>query len=111
VYLEFGTEDMPPYPFFRPAIRELKANPRQFLFETTEYGSLDEIDTTDELIKAVAFGLEKRMTANATAQGTNKRSPGTDPEHPRSGFIGEFDGEEIRNTSNLRANIRARKIQ
>jgi len=97
-FLEFGTEDMPPYQFFRPAIREFKANPRRFLFENTEYGGLDEIDTADELVKAVAFALESQIKTNATAEASG-RSPGVDDDHPQV------------QTTNLRSKIKARKIR
>jgi len=98
VYLEFGTEDMPPYQFFRPAVREFKANPRTFLADNTEYGSLSEIDTTDELVKAVAFALESQIKTNATAE-AGGRSPGVDDDHPQV------------QTTNLRSKIKARKIR
>lgn len=83
VYLEFGTEDMPPYPWFRPAIREFRANPERFIVDQTRYASLDEIPTVDALVTAVAESLVAKMKKNATAQGSVDRSPGTDAEHPR----------------------------
>jgi len=98
VFLEFGTEDMPPYPFFRPALREFRANPEAFLLDNTEYGGLAEIDDTDELVQAVAFALESQIKTNATAA-SGGRSPGVDADHPQV------------QTGNLRANIRARRIR
>jgi len=97
VYLEFGTEDMPPYPFFRPAIRELKADPEAFLLKNSELDSLGDIDSTDELVKSVAFALQSQIQTNATAQAPG-RSPGTDADHPQV------------QTGNLRAKIRARRV-
>jgi len=102
-YLEFGTRNMPPYPFFRPAVREARRDPDGFIdFEP---------ETPAEYIQALAFALEAKMKANVTAQGSQDRSPGTHPDHPRSGFIGTFDGEEIENTGNLRARIQARRLK
>jgi len=97
VYLEFGTEDMPPYPFFRPAIRELKADPEAFLLKNSELDSLGDIDSTAELVKNTAQALERQIKINATAQAPG-RSPGTDADHPQV------------QTGNLRAKIRARRI-
>jgi len=83
VFLEFGAEDLPPYPWFRPAIREFQANPESFLLDNTDFNSVDEIETTEELVKAVSFALENKMTANVNAQDPSAdRSPGVDPEHP-----------------------------
>jgi len=72
----------PPYPFFRPAIRELEANPEAFLIKNTELDGFGDIDSTEELIESIALSLEAQMKKNATAQGTG-RSPGTHPEHPK----------------------------
>lgn len=99
VYLEFGTEKMSPKPWFRPAIREFKANPESFLLDNTEFGSVDEIETTEELVKAVSFALQTKMTANVNAQDPSAdRSPGVDPDHPS------------RDTGNLSASIQAVRI-
>jgi len=83
VYLELGTEDMPPYPWFRPAIREFRANPERFITDETGYSSLDEIPSADALVTAVAESLVAQLKKNVTAQGSVDRSPGTDPEHPK----------------------------
>jgi len=110
-YLEFGTRHMPPYPFFRPAIREFKRNPEGFITDNTEYNSVREIESADQLILSVGAALESKMKVNVTAQGNSlDRSPGTDPEHPRSGFQGEFEGRVYDNTGNLRARIGFRVI-
>jgi hypothetical protein len=83
VFLEFGAEDLPPYPWFRPAIREYRANPESFLLDNTDFSSVDEIETTEELVKAVSFALQTKMEANVNAQDPSAdRSPGVDPEHP-----------------------------
>jgi hypothetical protein len=91
-------EGHPPYPFFGPAIREFEANPESFLLDNTELGSLDEISSTEELVKNVAQSLEAQMKRNATANAPN-RSPGTHPNHPQV------------QSGNLRARISARRVR
>jgi len=81
VYVEFGTEDHPPYPFFRPAIREFRANPESFILDNSDFGSLDEIDSTEDLITGIAVSLENQITTNANAN-RGGRSPGVDSDHP-----------------------------
>lgn len=98
VFLEYGTEDMPPYPFFRPAIREFEANPESFLLENTEFSSLDGIDSADEMVRVVSYALERQMKVNATAEAPG-RSAGTHPEHP----------QVVSGT--LRSRIQARRIK
>jgi len=99
VYLEMGTRDMPPYPWFRPAIREFKANPEQLIQRHTGFTSIDEIPSEDVLVKAVATTLSEQMTNNASALSGGVRSPGTDSEHPK------------RVTGNLAGSIQASKIK
>jgi len=97
IYVEMGTRDMPPYPFFRPALREFKANPETFLIKNTELGGLGDIESTEELVETVALALEAQIKVNATAQAPD-RSPGTAPEHPQV------------QTGNLRARISAKRV-
>lgn len=97
VYLEFGTSKMPAYPWMRPAIRELQRNPERFIAANSPT-SIDEVDSTDELVEAVALALERKLKQNVNAGGAGDRSPGTDPEHPAV------------DTGNLRASIRAVRI-
>jgi len=99
VYLEFGTEDMPPYSWFRPAIREFRANPERFIMDNTDFGSIDDIETTQELVEAVAISLENRMKDNVNAQKASAdRSPGVEDDHP------------MRDTGTLTASIQAVRI-
>lgn len=98
VYLEFGTRHMPPYPFFRPAIREFQANPERFIIDNTSYPDIEAIPNANALVGAVSLALENQMKRNATA-GAFDRSPGTDAEHPKV------------QTGNLRADISAVKIR
>jgi len=99
IYLEMGTRDMPPYPWFRPAIREFQANPQPFVLANTRFNSFEEIPDGDTLVKAVATALENKMTDNVNAQKANARSPGTDPEHPK------------RDIGNLTASIQAVRVK
>lgn len=97
IYVEMGTEDMPPYPYFRPAIREFQAKPRSFVLDNTAYSSFEEIENGDKLVQAVARALESQMKTNATAEAPG-RSPGTHPDHPQV------------QTTNLRSRIKARRV-
>lgn len=83
VYLEFGTEDMPPYSWFRPAVREFKANPETFIVERTGYSSIDDIPNTKAVVQAVAVALQSQMENNVSAVSSSNRSPGVDPDHPK----------------------------
>jgi len=98
VYLEFGTRKMQPYPFFRPAINQFKANPKDFITDNTGYTDIEEIPTADALVEAVAAALQTKMEANASADSSAMRSPGTDPSHPK------------RDTGNLVASINATRV-
>lgn len=99
-FLEQGTEDMPPYPWFKPAVREFRRDPEGFIRDTTGYTSVDEIPTTKALVEAISTGLANRMTDNVNAQdASGDRSPGVDPEHPR------------RQSGNLSGSIQAIRIQ
>lgn len=98
VYLEFGTRHMPPYPWLRPALRELRANPRAFVAKNTET-SIDQVDSANELVDVITSALESQMKTNVTAQQATGRSPGTAPDHPKV------------QTGNLRASIKAVRIK
>ncbi|UBF23373.1 Mu gpG-like protein [Haloarcula tailed virus 3] len=99
LYLETGTEKMSPRPWFRPAIREFRANPEDFLLENTDFESIDDIETTEELVKSVAFALQSRMEDNVSAGTATNRSPGTKPDSPK------------RDTGNLVSSLLATRIQ
>jgi len=100
VYLEFGTENMPPYPWARPAIREFKANPEEFLLDNTGFSTIDEIPNGDTLVRALSNAVAGKMEDNVNAQDASRdRSPGTDPEHP------------ARDTGNLTADIKAVRVK
>jgi hypothetical protein len=71
----------PPYPFVRPAVRELEAAPEAFLVKNTELDGVGDIDSTEELVESYAFALESQISKNANANRSG-RSPGTHPDHP-----------------------------
>jgi len=73
----------PPYPWFRPAIREFQANPQRFVLDNTAFNSFKEIPNGEALVRAVATSLQNKMKNNVNAQSASDRSPGTHPEHPR----------------------------
>jgi len=98
IYLETGTRHMPPYPSFGPAVNELRADPEAFLLKNSELDGLGDIDSTEELVKNVAFALESQIKTNVTAA-AGGRSPGVDPDHPQV------------QTGNLRARISAKRIK
>ena len=83
VYLEFGTEKMQPYPWFRPAVREFKLDPEGFITDNSGFSSVEEIPDADTLVKTVASALESKMEANVSAVSASDRSPGTHPDHPK----------------------------
>lgn len=89
----------PPYPWFRPAVREFKRNPEGFVRDTTGYDSFEEIPNIEALVQAVASGLANRMKDNTNAEGGTDRSPGTHPDHPK------------RDTGNLSASIGFSKVK
>jgi len=88
----------PPYPFFRPAIREFKANPQTFILENTAYSTIQEIPNVNQLVRAVASALSNQMKDNASADSASDRSPGTKPDHPK------------RDTGNLVASISFQRV-
>jgi hypothetical protein len=99
IYLEMGTRDMPPYPFFRPAIVQFKADPEGFITGNTAFNSVREIPNGDQLVRALATAFENQITANASALSAVERSPGVHPEHPK------------RVTGNLAASISAQRVK
>jgi hypothetical protein len=61
VFLELGTSDMDPKPFFRPALGELRAKGVGGFIRDNTNTTLEALDETDEVVAAVAFGLERRI--------------------------------------------------
>lgn len=69
----------PPYPFFRPAIRDFQANPETFVARHQE--PLETAETTADALELISLSLEVQMTLNANANASG-RSSGTHPDHP-----------------------------
>lgn len=68
IYLEFGTRHMDPKPFLRPAVTELQRGVGQFIRANTNT-TLEEIDDVEELLRTIAFGLERRIKEIITQKG------------------------------------------
>lgn len=68
VYLEFGTRDMDPKPFVRPALAAYAGSLEAAIAADTNT-TLDQIDSVDELVRTVAFGLERRIKRIITTKG------------------------------------------
>jgi len=99
-FLEFGTQDMPPYPWFRPAVREFKANPKSFVDTSPAVGlsSLNDAPNMETVLKAVAASLANQMERNVTATESANRSPGTNPDHPKretGNLVGDIGFERL----------------
>lgn len=88
-----------PYPFVRPAVREFKANPEDFVTDNTGFQDFAQIPNGDTLVKAVANALATQMEKNASADSATDRSPGTHPEHP------------VRDTGTLVASLGAQRVE
>jgi len=61
VYLEFGTSDMDPKPFFRPALAELRVQGVEGFLRSNTNLSAEQIDELDTLVDAVGLALERRI--------------------------------------------------
>jgi len=68
IYLELGTAKMDPKPFIRPAAHAYQSNLRAAIAADTET-TLEQIDSAEELVKTVAFGLERRIKRIITRKG------------------------------------------
>jgi len=82
IYLERGTRHHPPYPFFKPAIRQFQATPRTFVFKNLGR-DINRMDDVSDVVEAVAEALALQMRINVAAQRLSGRSPGTHPAHPQ----------------------------
>lgn len=68
IFLEFGTSKMDPKPFIRPALHAYEANLEAAIAADTQT-TLEEISSVDELVKTIAFGLERRIKRIITRKG------------------------------------------
>lgn len=74
VYMEFGADHHPPYPFLYPAARDVMNTQADYIISTS--------DSNEEAMKRIAEAVEKQAKRNVVASAGN-RSPGTDPDHPQ----------------------------
>jgi len=74
IYVEYGTRYMQAQPYFRPALAELRARGVDGFIEDHTRKSLEEIDDVDELVKTVAFALERRVSELAPVDTGTLRS-------------------------------------
>jgi len=92
VYLETGTENMEPYPFLFPAMRDVARS-------WEKYGDVESIDSMEALVKAIAFDIEAQAKKNVRAAAGTGRSPGTHPAHPKvqtGNLIGSIRTERVK---------------
>jgi hypothetical protein len=68
IYLEVGTSKMDPKPFLRPALHAYESNLRAAIAADTKT-TVEEIDSVDELVQTIAFGLERRVKRIITQKG------------------------------------------
>ena len=68
VYLEFGTSKMDAKPFFRPALAEARRDLETFVADNTKT-TMQQIDSVDELVRTIAFALERRVKEIITEKG------------------------------------------
>jgi len=68
VYVEFGTSKMDAKPFFRPALVEAKRDLSEFIRENTQK-TLQQVDDPAELVRTIAFALERRVKEIITEKG------------------------------------------
>jgi len=61
IYLELGTSDMDPKPFFRPALGELRAKGVEAFVAEHNRTTVGALDNIDQVVAAVALTLERRI--------------------------------------------------
>lgn len=69
IFLEFGTSDMDPKPFFRPALAELRQKGIERFVEDNSNLETEAIRDLDNLLGAVALSLERRIKEIITQKG------------------------------------------
>jgi hypothetical protein len=69
VYLEFGTSDMDPKPFFRPVVSEVRARGAVDFLEAHTDLDVAAVESTKQLVSAFAFAIERRVKEIITRKG------------------------------------------
>jgi len=92
IYLEMGTSKMEAYPFLFPAMRDV-AN------SWGKYGDPSAFNSTEAVVKAIAYDIEAQAKKNVEAAKSSGRSPGTDSSHPKV------------QTGNLRSSIKTERVR
>ena len=69
VYLELGTSDMDPKPFFRPALGELRANGVAGFVREHTRTTVEALGSADQVVAALALALERRIKEIITRKG------------------------------------------
>ena len=69
IYLELGSRDMDPKPFFRPALAELRVQGVNGFIETNSKLSVEQIEELDDLVAVVGLALERRIKEIIAAKG------------------------------------------
>jgi len=69
VFLELGTSDMDPKPFFRPAIAELRTSGVEGFIRDHTNTTVEALDDVDQVVTAVGLALERRIKEIITRKG------------------------------------------
>jgi len=72
VFLEFGTSDMDPKPFFRPALAELRVKGVEGFIKDSgilRNKEFSDVEDADEVVDALALTLERRIKEIITEKG------------------------------------------
>lgn len=69
VFLEFGTRKMDAKPVFRPVLAEVRAQGVEDFIDDNSRTSVGEIDDVGELVRVLAFALERRVKEVITKKG------------------------------------------
>jgi len=69
IYLESGTSKMDAKPFFRPAINEVRIQGVDGFIRHNTRTSVEELETTDDVLKVLALALERRIKEIITQKG------------------------------------------
>lgn len=69
IYLEFGTRHMDPKPFFRPVLAEVRSQGVEDFIDDNSRTTVGDIDDVDELVRTLAFAIERRVKEVITRKG------------------------------------------